>query len=133
MKVFQTSGVLAIAVLSLPLASTAFAEQGQQSQGAQVMETAKFPKNDKCTTNQPCRTVMGEIIRVEETYVLKQPNGSEVHVNVEPETKVRGLHKEGDKVAAQLNSRGVAQAVVKLQDIPKPGLEAPGKTLDDLR
>lgn len=133
MKVFQTSGVLAIAMLSLPLVTTAVAEQGQQSQGAQVRDTVKFPKNDKCTTNQPCRTVMGEILRVEETYVLKQPNGSEIHVNVEPETNVKGLHKSGDTVAAQLNSRGVAQAVVKLQDIPKPGLEAPGKTLDDLR
>jgi hypothetical protein len=133
MKSLLTSGVLAIAVLSLPMVSPAQAEQGQQSQTGQGMSTVKFPSNDNCTANQPCRTVMGEIIRVEETYVLKQPNGSEVHVNVEPETKVRGLHKEGDKVAAQLNSRGVAQAVVKLQDIPKPGLEAPGKTLDDLR
>ena len=122
-----------IALIALPFVSSAEAEQNQQSQTKQVLEAVKFPKNDKCTTNQPCRTVMGEIIRVEEMYVLKQPNGSEIHVNVEPETKVRGLHREGDKVAAQLNSRGVAQAVVKLKELPKPGLETPGKTLDDLR
>lgn len=129
MKTLALSGVFAVAFTSLVSFSPAQAEQGQQS----GMETVKFPKNDQCTTNQPCRTVMGEIVRVEETYVLKQPNGAEVHVNVEPETKVSGLHKEGDKVAAQLNSRGVAQAVVKLKELPKPGLEAPGKTLDDLR
>jgi hypothetical protein len=133
MKIFRTSGVLAIAVLALPLASLAFAEQGQQSQVGQVMETVQFPPSDHCTANQPCRTVMGEITRVEETYVIKQPNGSEIHVNVQPETNIQGLHKTGDKVAAQLSSRGVAHAVVKLKELPKSGLEAPGKTLEDLR
>ncbi|MBX3319050.1 MAG: hypothetical protein KF890_04155 [Nitrospira sp.] len=125
MKVLRSVIIPAIAVLTFPSFSSAESGQG--------METVTFPQNDKCTANQPCRTVMGEIVRVEEMYVLKQPNGSEIHVNVEPETRVRGLHKEGDKVAAQLNSRGVAQAVVKLKELPEPGLEAPGKTLDDLR
>ncbi len=127
MKVLQLSGAVAIGLIALLSVSFAQAEQGQG------MSTVKFPPNDACTTNQPCRTVMGEIVRVEETYVLKQPNGSEVHVNVEPQTNVRGLHKEGDKVAAQLSSRGVAHAVVKLKELPKPGLDAPTKTLDDLR
>ncbi len=133
MKFFRSAIIPAIVLIAFPSFASAESGQGQQSQASQGMETVKFPKNDKCTTNQPCRTIMGEIVRVEETYVLKQPNGSEIHVNVEPETKVRGLHKEGDKVAAQLNSRGVAQAVVKLKELPKPGLKAPGKTLDDLR
>lgn len=43
MKVFPTSGVLALAVLSLPLASSAFAEQSQPSQAGHVMETVQFP------------------------------------------------------------------------------------------
>ncbi|MDR4469453.1 MAG: hypothetical protein MRJ68_14350 [Nitrospira sp.] len=133
MKFLQLAILPAFALIAVPSFSSAESGQGQQSQAGQSMETVKFPKNDNCTANQPCRTVTGEIIRVEETYVLKQLNGSEIHVNVEPETKVRGLHKEGDKVAAQLNSRGVAQAVVKLKELPEPGLEAPGKTLDDLR
>ncbi len=133
MKLLRTSGVLAIAVFSLPLVSPALAEQGQQSQAGQVMSTVQFPPNAQCTDNQPCRTVMGEITRVEELYVIKQPNGSEIHVNVAPETNIQGLHKAGDKIAAQLSSRGVAQAVVKLKELPKPGLVAPEKTLDDLR
>ncbi|MBX3301814.1 MAG: hypothetical protein KF693_06350 [Nitrospira sp.] len=133
MKVFPTLGVLAIAVIVLPSFSSAQTEQGQDSQAEHVTESIQFPPNDNCTANKPCRTVMGEIRRVEETYVLKQPNGSEIHVKIHPETKVSGLHKQGDKVAAQLSSRGVAHAVVKLQDLPKPALEAPKKTLDDLR
>ncbi|NGZ94539.1 MAG: hypothetical protein CV089_00135 [Nitrospira sp. WS110] len=133
MKFLPSAIVLATVLIAFPSFSSAESGQGQQSSGGQALETIEFPSNDNCTANQPCRTVMGEIMRVEEMYVLKQPNGSEIHVNIEPETKVRGLHKEGDKVAAQLNSRGVAQAVVKLKEIPKPGLEAPGKTLDDLR
>jgi hypothetical protein len=68
-----------------------------------------------------------------ETYVIQQPNGSEIHVNIQPETKFQGLHKAGDKVAAQLSSRGVAHAVVKLKELPIADLEAPGNTLDDLR
>lgn len=133
MGCLRSAIIPAIVLMAFPSFSSAESGQGQQSQAGQGLETVEFPQNNNCTANQPCRTVMGEIVRVEEMYVLKQPNGSEIHVNIEPETKVRGLHKEGDKVAAQLNSRGVAQAVVKLKELPKPGLEAPGKTLDDLR
>jgi hypothetical protein len=97
------------------------------------METVQFPPSDNCTANKPCHTVMGEIMRVEETYVIKQANGSEMHVHIQPETNIRDLHKTGDKVVAQLSSRGVAHSVVKLKELPNPGSEAPGKTLEDLR
>jgi hypothetical protein len=133
MKVFPPSGMLTIGLIFLSSFSSAQAEQDVQPQAGHVAETIQFPPNDNCTANKPCRTVMGEIRRVEETYVLTQPNGSEIHVKIRPETKVGALHKQGDKVAAQLSSTGVAHAVVKLQDLPKSSLEAPEKTLDDLR
>lgn len=133
MKRLLNLGGIAFTVISLVSLSPAQAEQSQQAQVGQVIDTVQFPPSDHCTANQPCRTVMGEITRVEETYVVKQPNGSEIHVNIQPETNIQGLHKAGDKIAAQLSSRGVAHAVVKLKEIPKPGLEAPGKTLEDLR
>lgn len=133
MKFFRIAIIPAIALIAFPSFSAAESGQGQQSQGEQVEGSVKFPPNDNCTANKPCRTVMGEITRVEETYVLKQQDGSEIHVKIQPETRVNGLHKQGDKVAAQMGSRGTAYAVVKLQELPKPGLQAPDKTLDDLR
>lgn len=133
MKALLPSGVLASIFIFLVSFFPASADQGQQSQAGQAMEAVQFPPSDNCTANQPCRTVTGEITRIEETYVIKQPSGSEIHVNIQPGTNIQGLHKTGDKVAAQLSSRGVAHAVVKLKELPKPSLEAPGKTLEDLR
>jgi hypothetical protein len=133
MKTVLTSGILTIGLLFLSSLSFAEAEPDQQVQQGQAAAMVQFPPNDNCTANKPCRTVMGEIRRVEETYVLQQPNGSEIHVKILPETRISGLHKQGDKVAAQLSSRGVAHAVVQLEELPKPSLQPPDRTLDDLR
>jgi hypothetical protein len=133
MKLYKVAGVFAILVLFLSSFSPAQAEESQQSQAGQAMSTVKFPPNDNCTTYQPCRTIMGEIVRVEEAYVIRQPNGSESHVNIQPDTNIRALNKVGDNVAVQLSSRGVAHAVVKLDGMPQPGMAVPQKTLEDLR
>ncbi|HEU5407470.1 MAG TPA: hypothetical protein VFU48_06865 [Nitrospira sp.] len=104
--------------------------------------TPKFPKSDKCTNSSPCRDVVGEIVRIEENYWVKMPNGNETHMRVSPETKIESRVKVGDSIAAQLTSAGDADAIMKLKEMPKTDelsspkrskqIEAP-KTLEDMR
>jgi len=79
----------------------------------------KFPKSDKCSTSSPCRNVVGEIVRIEESYWIKLPNGHETHMRVTPETKMDSRVKVGDPIAAQLTAKGDADAIKKLEALPK--------------
>ena len=67
--------------------------------------TPKFPKSDKCSTSSPCRDVVGEIVKIEENYWIKMPNGNEAHMRVTPETKLESRVKVGDAIAATLQGR----------------------------
>ena len=79
----------------------------------------KFPKSDKCSTSSPCRDVVGEIVRIKESYWIKMPNGHETHMRVTPETKMDSRVKVGDPIAAQLTAKGDADAIKKLEAMPK--------------
>ncbi|MDR4478530.1 MAG: hypothetical protein R3B37_02105 [Nitrospira sp.] len=133
MKLRRIPMFAALALLALPIMPAAQADQGHQSQSGQSLTSMKFPPTKTCTTNEPCRTVTGEIVRIEESYWIKQPDGSEIHVTVTPTTNIQGLPKVGDNIAAQMTSRGDAEAVVKLKSLPDPAFNAPEKTHQDLR
>jgi hypothetical protein len=78
--------------------------------------------------------VTGEIFRIEESYWVKSPEGKETHMKVTRDTKMEGLPKVGDNIAAQLSSTGDANAIVKLDEIPKPkDLSLPARSQKDLR
>lgn len=140
-KMRRMKSSLAIVAGVMFVASVPFqvqAESGSKSQqstktGAMSVESVKFPATDNCTTNEPCRTVTGEIVRIEESYWIQQSDGSEVHLTVTPETNIKGLPRVGDNIAAQLTSRGDAEAVVRLKELPEPGLDAPTKEYRDHR
>ena len=94
----------------------------------------EFPPTPNCTTSSPCRNVLGEIVRIEESYWIKEADGSELHIKSNKETKLDMLPKIGDKIAAQITSTGSANAIRKLVEIPKPTeLPTPDKSLKDLR
>ncbi len=121
MKIFTGSTIFVAAIglvggmgLSLPAA----AEEHATSSATHQM-TPKFPKSDKCTTSSPCRDVVGEVVRIEESYWIKTPNGHETHMRVSPETKIESRVKVGDAIAAQLTSTGDADAIKKLKEMPK--------------
>ncbi|HET9131588.1 MAG TPA: hypothetical protein VFO86_11600 [Terriglobia bacterium] len=123
--------------LSLPAA----AEEHSTSSSTHQL-TPKFPKSDKCSTSSPCRDVVGEIIRIEENYWVKLPNGNETHMRVTPDTKIESRVKVGDPIAAQLTSTGDADAIKKLKEMPKADeLNSPARkreieeptTLKDMR
>jgi hypothetical protein len=78
--------------------------------------------------------VEGEIVKIEESYWIKQPNGIESHVRVKPNTKIDSRVKVGDSIAAQLLSNGDAEAVVRLKESTKAEtLPVPSKDLQDMR
>jgi hypothetical protein len=105
--------------------------EGIENPKATMLE---FPPTPNCTVSTPCRNVLGEIVRIEESYWIRQPNGNELHFKSDKETKLDLLPKVGDKVAAQITSNGSAQAIKKVEEIPKPTeLPIPDKSLKDLR
>ena len=110
--------------LSLPTA----AEEHSTSSATHQM-SPKFPRSDKCSASSPCRDVVGEIIKVEESYWIKMPNGTETHMRVSADTKMDARVKVGDPIAAQLTSDGDADSIKKLKELPKPDeLSIPKKT-----
>jgi hypothetical protein len=93
-----------------------------------------FPDSKNCTQSQPCTNVAGEVIRIEESYWIKQPNGQEIHLKVTRDTNMQDLPKVGDTVAAQITSTGNAEAIVKLQQVkPRPSATMAPTTQGDLR
>ena len=95
---------------------------------------ATFPPSDKCTTASPCRNVTGEVIKIEESYWIQFPNGQQTHIRVKPDTKIDSRVKVGDNIAAQLTSKGDAEAVIKLSEKPQSlELPKPEKHLSDMR
>lgn len=93
-----------------------------------------FPPSDKCTTGTPCRNVVGEIVKIEESYWIQFPNGQQTHIRVKPTTKIDSRVKVGDNIAAQLMSNGDAEAVIRLSEKPESiALPKPETNLNDMR
>ena len=129
-------GAAVLAVVAIPAGS--WGEENVVTSPQERIDNPKatmpeFPPSPNCTTNKPCRNVLGEIVRIEESYWIRQPNGTELHFKSDKETKLQVLPKVGDSVEAQITSNGDAQAIRKVQ-IPKPKeLAIPDKSLKDLR
>jgi hypothetical protein len=130
-------GAAFLAVVAVPAGS--WGEENVVTSPQERVENPKatmpeFPPSPNCTTNSPCRNVLGEIVRIEESYWIRQPNGTELHFKSDKETKLDVLPKVGDSVEAQITSTGNAQAIRKVEEIPKPAeLSLPDKSLKDIR
>ena len=98
------------------------------------MVAPAIPPSRACTKSSPCQNVTGEIIRIDEAYWIKTPDGLEARLKVTDDTKMNSIMKKGDKVAAQVTSTGDAEAVVKVEDLPKPPeVSLPSTRVDDIR
>jgi len=129
---------LRLMALLLPVMPICF---GSQSVNAQTGATdtvqgttPAFPHSDKCSTSTPCRNVTGEVVKIEESYWVAQPNGVQSHIRVMPDTKIQSRVKVGDSIAAQVKSNGEAEAVLKMDEPLKPKeLPLPSGSLKDMR
>ena len=86
----------------------------------------EFASSDKCTGQSPCQNITGEVLTIEETYLIRETNGREISMKVTRDSHMKALPKVGDSIAAQLSSNGEVQSIIKLpkvldrQDIPAP-------------
>lgn len=127
-----TAGLLALPALSLSQERTTTGSSPDQTNIQSTMPA--FPPSEKCSTSSPCRNVEGEIVKIEESYWIKQPNGIESHIRVKPHTKIDSRVKVGDSIAAQVLSNGDAEAVVRMKESTKAvELSVPSKELGDMR
>ena len=128
MKPSMLIGIALSALLSWPLLSVA------QEPAVTGEKSVNFPLSVKCSANSPCRNIMGEITKIEESYWITTPEGRETHLKVTSDTKMEQLPKVGDRIAAQLTSTGDANAIVTLEALPKPqDLELPGRSQKEVR
>lgn len=128
MKIYAILGIAACGLLSGPALSFS------QDQPVTGEKSVAFPPSTNCSTNSPCRNVTGEILRIEESYWIKSPEGAETHMKVTRDTKMEDVPKVGDKIAAQVTSKGEANSVVKLAELPIPQtLPVPSHAQKDLR
>ena len=114
MKPPMLIGMAVSVLLSWPLLSVG------QEPAVTGEKSGNFPLSYKCSANSPCSNVTGEITRIEESYWITTPDGKETHLKVTRDTKMEQLPKVGDSIAAQLTSTGDANAIVKLNELPKP-------------
>jgi hypothetical protein len=126
-KTYMMLGI-GMGLLTLPAVSFS------QEQAVTGEKSVIFPQTYKCSTNAPCSQVTGEILRIEESYWIRTPDGGETHLKVTRDTKMEDLPKVGDSIAARLSSTGEADAIVKLDEIPKPmELPLPSHSQKELR
>jgi len=127
-------GIAVTALACLPGMALAEREIMQPPVADMAPGAPAFPPNERCSTNAPCTNIAGEIMRIEESYWIRTPNGREVHLKVTGDSNLKELPKVGDNVAAQLDSTGGVQALMKLpQRAKRPQAEVPSKTYEDLR
>ena len=119
MKILLASIIFSVGLGVVGGMGLSLAAAADNTQASTEQLTPKFPKSEKCTASSQCRDVVGEIVRIEESYWIKMPNGNETHMRVTPETKLESRVKVGDAIAAQLTSRGDADAIKKLHELPK--------------
>ena len=128
MKPSMLIGMAISVLLSWPILAT-----GQES-AVTGEKSVNFPLSFKCSANSPCRNITGEITRIEESYWITTPEGKETHLKVTRDTKMDQLPKVGDSIAAQLTSTGDANAIVQLEELPKPqDLRLPGRSQKEVR
>jgi|SRR5688572_14480481 hypothetical protein len=124
--------IIALGFLSLPAMSLG------QEQTVTGEKSVAFPQTSAqtyiCSTNSPCRNVTGQILRIEESYWVRTPDGGETHLKVTKDTKMEDLPKVGDNIAAQLTSTGEAQSIVTIDELPKATeLPQPSHSQKELR
>jgi hypothetical protein len=123
-------GMMAWGLLIFPVMSFGQTVTGEKS----VAFPQTSPQTYTCSTNSPCRNITGQILRIEESYWVRTPEGGETHLKVTRDTKMEDLPKVGDNIAAQLTSTGEAQSIVTLEEFPKAiELPSPSHSQKELR
>src|ERR1051326_5406921 len=111
MKMRYAIGVGTIMMACLPLVASS---EPTGDNGTAKPSATEFAPGFQCTSSRPCQNVTGEVLIIEESYLVREANGHEFRMKVTRETKMKELPKVGDTVAAQLTSDGKVQSIAKI-------------------
>ena len=119
-------------MLGVPL--VARSEPQGEHLGANPATGTEFASTVKCTGQSPCQNITGEVLTIEETYLIRESNGREIRMTVTRETNMKELPKVGDSIAAQLTSNGEVQSISKLPNtLDRQDIAVPSNTQGNLR
>jgi hypothetical protein len=94
----------------------------------------KFSSSSACTESSPCQNITGEVLKIEERYLVRESNGREISMKVTRDTHMKALPKVGDSIAAQLNSTGEVQSITKMpKTLDRKDIPVPSETQGGLR
>lgn len=94
----------------------------------------RFATTAACTERSPCQNITGEILRIEETYLIRETNGRESSMKVTRASHMEALPNVGDSIAAQLNANGEVQSLTKLSKVlERQDIAVPSNTQGELR
>ena len=124
MKTRLAIGVVTAMLLCVPL--VARSEPQDENLKAHPASGTEFATTAKCTGQSPCQNITGEVLKIEETYLIRETNGREISMKTTRDSHMKAQPNVGDSIAAQLSSNGEVQSITTLsktldrQDIPVP-------------
>ena len=132
MKTRLAIGVVTAMMLCVPL--VARSEPQDENLKANPASGTEFATTATCTGQSPCQNITGEVLTIEETYLIRESNGREIRMKVTRETNMKELPKVGDSIAAQLTSNGEVQSISKLpKTLDRQDIVVPSNTQGNLR
>lgn len=135
MKTTCTLSVLTAMTLCLPFVARSEDRAPQiENPIANPASGTEFASSPKCTGQSPCQNITGEVLRIEETYLIRETNGREISMKVTRDSHMTALPNVGDSIAAQLSSNGEVQSITKLpKTLDRKDIPVPSETQGGLR
>jgi hypothetical protein len=132
MRTGLTIAVVTAMMWGIPL--LAGAEPQDENLKSNPASGTRFATTSACTERAPCQNITGEILRIEETYLIRETNGRESSMKVTRASHMEALPNVGDSIAAQLSSNGEVQSLTKLSKVrERQDIVVPSNTQGELR
>lgn len=126
------TGVVIVMILGVPL--VARSESQSENRIANPASGTEFASSAKCTSQSPCQNITGEVVTIEESYLVRETNGREIHMKVTRDSNMKQLPNVGDSIAAQLTSGGEVISISKLPKMQdRQDISIPSNTQGNLR
>lgn len=132
MRTELTLGVITAMILCVPLVVRA--DPQDEMLKANPASGTRFATTTACTERSPCQNITGEVLRIEETYLIRETNGRESSMKVTRASRMEALPNVGDSIAAQLSSNGEVQSLIKQSKVlERQDIAVPLNTQGELR
>ena len=125
-------GLITATMLCSPLVTRA--DPQEENLKSNPASGTRFATTSACTERSPCQNVTGQVLKIEETYLIRETNGRESSMKVTRASHMEALPNVGDSIAAQLSSNGEVQSLTKLPKVlDRQDIAVPSSTQGELR